>query len=169
MDRAQKEKAVAALAVAFEECETVVVTHYKGLTVSEITELRQQMSEAGASFKVTKNTLAQRALNGTQYEQLSGMFAGPTAMATSQDPVAAAKVVHKFAKDNDKLIIIGGAMGDTLLDAAGVEALAKMPSLDESRAKLVGVLAAPATRVATVLQAPASALARVTSAYADKG
>jgi len=169
VDRAQKEKAVAALAVAFEECETVVVTHYKGLTVAEITELRQQMSEAGASFRVTKNTLALRALNGTRYEQLSGMFAGPTAMATSQDPVAAAKVVHNFAKDNDKLIIIGGAMGDILLDVAGVEALAKMPSLDESRAKLVGILSTPATRVATVLQAPASALARVTAAYAEKG
>ena len=169
MNRAQKKQAVADLHQLFEENELVVVTHYSGLTVAEISELRAKMRENGASFKVTKNTLAKIALDGTRFSAMSDLFTGPTGMAVSQDPVAAAKTAYEFAKENDKLVIMGGALGETILDAQAVEALAKLPSLDELRSKLVGLLVAPATRVATVLQAPASQLARVTAAYAEKG
>ena len=169
MDRAHKEKAVADLQKLFEENELVVVTHYSGLTVAEISELRAKMRETGASFKVTKNTLAKRALGGTQFEGLNDLFSGPTGMAVSQDPVAAAKVAHEFAKENDKLVILGGSLGDQILDVNAVQELAKLPSLDEVRAGIIRMLSTPATRIATVLQAPASQLARVTQAYADKG
>lgn len=169
MDRAQKEKAVADLQDLFENSGLVVLTHYSGLTVAEMSDLRSKMRETGASFKVTKNTLAKRALGGTQFEGLNDMFKGPTGMAVSQDPVAAAKVAYEFSKENDKLVILGGSLGDQILDVNAVQELAKLPSLDEIRAKLVGMLSTPATRIATVLQAPASQLARVTQAYADKG
>lgn len=169
MNRAQKKQAVADLHQMFEESELVVVTHYSGLTVAEISELRAKMRENGANFKVTKNTLAKIALDGTRFAAMSDLFTGPTGMAVSQDPVAAAKTAYEFAKENEKLVIMGGALGETILDAKAVEALAKLPSLDELRSKLVGLLVAPATRVATVLQAPASQLARVTAAYAEKG
>ncbi|TVQ83681.1 MAG: 50S ribosomal protein L10 [Micavibrio sp.] len=169
MNRAQKVKAVEELHQMFESSELVVITHYSGLNVAEISELRAKMRESGASFKVTKNTLAKRAVEGTRFSGLADQFSGPTGMATSQDPVAAARVAYEYAKENDKLVILGGALGEQILDSASVEALAKLPSLDELRSKLVGLLVAPATRVATVLQAPASQLARVTRAYADKG
>lgn len=169
MNRAQKAEAVEALHQTFQDNEIVVITHYSGLTVAEITDLRQKMRAEGASFKVTKNRLAQRAIEGTRFEQLKDNFTGPTAVATSSDPVAAAKVAYNFAKDNEKLVILCGALGETLLDKAGVEALAKLPSLDEVRAKLVALISTPATRIATVSQAPASQLARVIRAYADKG
>ena len=169
MNRAQKEEAVQALHQTFQDNEMIVVTHYSGLSMAEITDLRHKMREAGASFKVTKNRLAQRALKGTRYEQLSEMFAGPTAIATSTDPVAPAKVAYNFAKENEKLVLIGGALGDTLLDVKDVEKLAKLPSLDEVRAQLVALISTPATRMATLSQAPASQLARVIQAYADKG
>lgn len=169
MNRAQKVEEVAKLNEAFQDNETVVVTHYTGLSVAEITDLRRRMLEAGGRFKVTKNRLAKRALEGTRFEQLNDMFTGPTAIATSQDPVAAAKVAYDYAQDNDKLVIIGGAMGDTLLDKAGVEALAKMPSLDELRSKIVGILVAPATRIATVLQQPGTGVARVLQAKSQQG
>ena len=138
------------------------------MSVAEITDLRAQLRAEGASLKVTKNTLAKIAIKGTKFEETTDLFSGPTAVASSQDPVAAAKAVHKYAKDNDKLIIIGGAMGSQVLDVAGVKALAAMPSLDELRGKLVGLLVAPATKIARVLQAPAQQMVGVTKAYGEK-
>jgi large subunit ribosomal protein L10 len=168
MDRTQKSEVVTTLNATFAEIGVVVVTRNLGLTVAQSTDLRQKMRDAGAQFKVTKNRLANIALKGTQYEQLGTLLTGPIALATSHDPVAAAKVVVDFAKTNDKLEIVGGAMGAMLLDAEGVKALASMPSLDELRGKIVGLIQAPATKVATVLQAPAAQLARVFNAYAEK-
>jgi len=169
VDRSQKEALVASLHNSLQETQCLVLTHQSGLTVAEVTQLRVLMRDAGASFKVTKNRLARLALAGTQFEQLSSLFTGPTAIAYSQDPVAAAKVAVEFANKNDKLTIIGGSLGANQLDAAGVKALATMPSLDTLRAKLVGLLQTPATRVAGVLQAPAGQLARVFGAYAKTG
>ncbi len=169
MDRSQKEKLVENLHDALGETSCFVITHQSGLTVAEVTVLRRQMRDAGASFKVTKNRLARLALAGTKFEQLSPQFIGPTAIAYSRDPVAAAKVAVEFANKNDKLTIIGGALGEKQLDAAGIKALATMPSINELRAKLLGMLQTPATRVAGVLQAPAAQLARVLNAYATKG
>jgi large subunit ribosomal protein L10 len=168
MDRAQKADTVAGLASTLAETSVVVVTRNHGLTVAQVNDLRNKMREAGASFKVTKNRLARIALEGTPYQPLGDMLTGPTAFATSADPVAAAKVAVTFAKTNDKLEIVGGAMGATLLDVNGVKALAELPSLDELRAKLIGLLNAPATKIAQLSTAPAGKLARVVQAYADK-
>ncbi len=169
MERARKEQLVTTLKQTFDEAALVVVTHQSGLSVEESTDLRVKMREAGASFKVTKNRLAKLALVGTQYEGLSDLFNGPTAIAYSADPVAAARVAHGFAKTNDKLAIIGGAMGDQVLDVTQVNALAQLPSLDELRAKLAGLVKTPARNIASILQAPAGQIARVVGAYADKG
>jgi len=168
VDRARKEELVTELNQSFAEAALVVVTQQTGLTVSESTELRSRMREAGAGYKVTKNRLAKLALAGTPYEPITDLFSGPTAIAYSADPVAAARVAVSYAKENDKLIVVGGAMGDTLLDENAVKALASLPSLDELRGKLVGLLNAPATKVAGVLQAPAGQLARVFGAYANQ-
>lgn len=168
MDRAKKAELVAALNGTFAAATLVVVAHQSGLTVGESTDLRRQMRDAGAGYRVTKNRLAKIALVGTPYEALSELFVGPTAIAFSADPIAAAKVAAKFAKANNKLTIIGGALRDKLLDTSGVQELAKLPSLDELRAQFLGLLMTPATRVASVLQAPAGQLARVLMAYADK-
>ena len=168
MDRAQKPVVVSDLNAVFGEVGVVVVTRNLGLTVAQSTELRTKMREAGATYKVTKNSLAKIASKGTAYEQIADLLTGPIALASSVDPVAAAKVAIDFAKTTDKLEIVGGAMGETLLDANGVKALASMPSLDELRAKLVGLLNAPATKVAQIAQAPAAQLARVFGAYAAK-
>ena len=168
MDRARKEELVTELNQSFAEAALVVVTQQTGLTVSESTELRGKMREAGASYKVTKNRLAKLALAGTPYEPITDLFSGPTAIAYSAGPVAAARVAVDFAKQNDKLVVVGGAMGGTLLDENAVKALASLPSLDELRGKLVGLLNAPATKIAGVLQAPAGQLARVTGAYANQ-
>jgi large subunit ribosomal protein L10 len=168
MDRAQKAELVTALHDTFAEIGVVVVTRNLGLTVAQSTDLRAKMRDAGASYKVTKNRLAKIAVTGTAYEQLGSLLTGPTALATSSDPVAAAKVAVDFAKTNDKLEIVGGAMGETLLDVEGVKALASLPSLDELRAKIVGLIQAPATKVVQVIQAPAGQLARVFNAYATK-
>ncbi len=168
MDRAKKEQLVAELHEAFTQASLVVVTHQTGLSVAETTDLRTQMRDAGASFRVTKNRLAKLAIAGTPYEGTVELFNGPTAVAFSVDPVAAAKVAAKFAKGSDKLTIVGGALGGTLLDEAGVQQLAQLPSLDELRAKLLGLINAPATKIAGVLQAPAGQLARVLRAHADK-
>jgi large subunit ribosomal protein L10 len=146
----------------------VVVTRNLGLSVAQSTELRGKMREADASYKVAKNRLAKIALKDTRYEQIGDMLVGPTALATSSDPVAAAKVAVDFAKANDRLEIVGGAMGDTLLDVDAVKALASLPSLDELRATIVGLVNAPATKIARVAQAPAAQLARVFGAYAAK-
>ena len=147
----------------------LLIAHYKGLTVAEISDLRIKVRAAGAGFKVTKNLLAKRALAGTNYEKISHLFKGPTAVAYATDPVSAAKALHEFAKKNEKLVLVGGAFGDTVLDKAGIKQLATLPSLDELRAKILAMLNTPATRIAGVLQAPAGQLARVFGAYAKKG
>ena len=164
MDRAEKESMVASLHQTFEDVSIVVVTHYSGLTVAEMGELRDQMREAGAVFKVTKNRLTRRALVGTKYQSLEEMFTGPTAIAYSEDPVAAAKAAVNFSKTNNKLIVLGGALGDEQLDVNAVKSLASLPSLEELRAKIVGMISTPATRIAVVLQAPAGQVARVLGA-----
>ena len=164
MDRAEKESMVASLHRTFEDASIVVVTHYSGLTVAEMGELRDQMREAGAVFKVTKNRLTRRALEGTKYQPLDEMFTGPTAIAYSEDPVAAAKAAVNFSKTNGKLIVLGGALGDEPLDVNAVKSLASLPSLDELRAKIVAMISTPATRIAGVLQAPAGQVARVLGA-----
>ena len=168
MERSQKEKLVETLHHALAETTCVVITHQTGLTVAEVTELRRQMRAAGASYKVTKNRLARRAIAGTKFEQIASLFTGPTAIAMSRDPVAAAKVAVEYANRNEKLRIVGGSLGDRQLDAAGVKSLATLPSLDQLRAKLVGLLQTPAGRIAAVLQAPGAQVARVLDAYAKK-
>lgn len=168
MDRSQKKDLVASLNQVFGTNAIVVVMHYKGMTVAEMSSLRTQMRGAGASFKVTKNRLTRLALDGTSYVGLAPLFVGPTAIAYSRDPVAAARVAAKYAKTNDKLVILGGALGTNVLNPDGIKALADLPSLDELRARLVGMISTPATRIAGVLQAPAGQLARVFAAYADK-
>lgn len=168
MDRSRKEDLVAELQQTLATTNLLVVTHQNGLSVEETTALRLQMREAGAGFKVTKNRLAKIALKDTQFEPLSDLFNGPTAIAVSEDPVAAARVVVNYAKDNDKLTVVGGALGDKALDVDAVIALAKLPSLDELRGKLVGLLQAPAGKIVGVLQAPGGQLARVFGAYAAK-
>lgn len=168
MERAQKTELVAELKSTFAESGVVVVTRNLGLTVAQSTALRVKMREAGASYRVSKNTLARIATEGTPYTAINDLLVGPTALSTSADPVAAAKVVVEFAKTNEKLEIVGGAMGDTVLDVDGVKALATMPSLDELRAKIIGLVNAPATKIAQVLQAPGGQVARVLGAYAAK-
>ena len=168
MNRAEKAELVALLNTTFKETEVVVVTRNLGLTVAQSTELRGKMRDADASFKVSKNRLAKIALKDTRYEPLADMLTGPIALATSSDPVAAAKVAVEFAKTNDKLEIVGGMMGETLLDANGVKALATMPSLDELRAKIIGLVNAPATKIARTINEPGAQLARVFGAYAAK-
>ena len=168
MNRNEKAELIETLQSTLSEATAVVVTHQTGLTVAESSDLRGRMREAGAGFKVTKNRLTKIALQGTKYEDITGLFTGPTAMGTSADPMSAAKTLVAFAKENDKLTIVGGALDGKVLDKAGVEALAKLPSLDELRASLVGLLNAPATKVARVAQAPAAKLARVIQARADQ-
>lgn len=166
MDKAEKKELVSALNGIFNSAGVVVVAHYSGLTVAQMQDLRKQMSAAGANVKVAKNRLAKIALEGTEVASLGTLLKGPTLLAFSSDPVAAAKVAVNFSKSNDKLVILGGAMGPTSLNANGVKALATMPSLDELRAKIVGLVQAPATKVAQLVNAPASKLARVFGAYA---
>ncbi|MEQ8441441.1 MAG: 50S ribosomal protein L10 [Alphaproteobacteria bacterium] len=167
MERSKKEALVAELRETFETSSLVVVTSQSGLTVAEVSDLRQKMRDAGAGYKVTKNTLAKLALKGTKFEHLDDLFTGPTAICFSEDPVAAAKVVTDYRKSNEKISIVAGGLDGSGLDAAQVEALAKLPSLDELRGKLVGLIQAPATKVAGVLQAPAGQLARVFGAYGN--
>ena len=168
MDRAQKNEQVSALAKTLSETAVVVVTRNHGLTVAQVTDLRTKMRQAGASFKVTKNRLARIALEGSPYQPLGDLLTGPIGFATSTDPVAAAKVAVDFAKTNDKFEIVGGAMGTTVLDIDGVKALASLPSLDELRGRIVGLIQAPASKIARVISTPAGNLARVFGAYANK-
>lgn len=168
MERAEKYELVAALNETFSSAASVVVVHYDGLSVAEMTTLRSGMRAEGASFKVTKNRLTRLALEGTKYEGLSSLFSGPTAIGYADDPIAAPKILVKYAKGNEKLRILGGGMDETLLDTDGVKALAELPSLDELRGKIVGLLQAPAQKLASVTQAPAAQLARVFGAYAAK-
>jgi len=168
VDRAAKKELVATLNQVFSSTGVVVVTHNLGLTVSQMNDLRGRMAEVGASVKVTKNRLTKLALEGTDVAGISDLFSGPTVLMYSDDPVAAPKIAAEFAKKNEKLIILGGSLGAVTLDVDGVKALAELPSLDELRAKLVGMISTPATRIAGVLQAPAGQLARVMGAYASK-
>ncbi len=168
MNRSEKAELIETLQSTFNASTTVVVAHQVGMTVAESSDLRGKMREAGAGFKVTKNRIAKLALKGTRFEDLDSLFTGPTAVGTSEDPVAAAKTLVEYAKSNNKLTIVGGSMDGKVLDKAGVEALAKMPSLDELRGKLVGLLQAPASKLARVTQAPAGKLARVVKAREEQ-
>lgn len=170
MDRARKQALVADLHETFEAASLVVLTHQQGLTVAEVSALREKMREQGAGFKVTKNTLAKIALEGTKFEHLKDQFTGPTAVAYSTDPIAAAKVAVAFEKDaKEKFTIIAGGLDGKDLDANGVKTLAALPSLDQLRGKIVGLLQAPAGKIVGTLQAPAGQLARVFGAYAATG
>jgi large subunit ribosomal protein L10 len=166
VDRAEKRELVTGLNEAFSNAGSVVVAHYAGITVAQMTDFRSKMRAAGGTVKVAKNRLAKIALQGTESESIIDLFKGQTVVAYSDDPIAAPKVASDFAKGNDKLVILGGAMGTTLLNADGVKALAQLPSLDELRAKLVGMIATPATRIAQIVNAPAASVARVIGAYA---
>ena len=168
MDKGEKAATVQGLNKVFASTEVVVITHYSGLTVAEISNFRRKIKAVGGSYKIAKNRLAKIALAGTQYEPLGKHLTGPTGIATSGDPVAAAKAVVAFAKDNEKLVILGGAMGSTMLDPAGVKALAELPSLDELRGKLIGLIQAPASKLARLMSTPGGQLARVIQAYANK-
>jgi large subunit ribosomal protein L10 len=168
MDRSQKADLVAELKQVLTETSVVVVTRNLGLSVAQSTDLRLRMRDAGAQFKVAKNRLALIALDGTQYKPIGDLLKGPTALATSTDPVAAAKVAVDFAKTTDRFEIVGGAMGDTVLDVNGIKALAELPSLDELRATIVGLIQAPASKIARTVNEPGAQLARIFSAYAAK-
>jgi len=169
VDRAAKAELVGELNAAFKATNTVVVAHYSGLTVTQMQILRRQMKQAGASVKVAKNRLAKIALEGTDVAGIASLLKGPTVIAFSGDPVAAPKVAVDFAKANERFVILGGSMGKTALNPDAVKALASLPSLDELRAKIIGLLQAPATKIAQVVNAPAAQLARVVQAYANKG
>jgi large subunit ribosomal protein L10 len=169
VDRAAKKESVAEMNEVFKASNVVVVAHYAGLTVAQMQTLRRQMKQAGAQVKVAKNRLAKIALEGTDVASIAPLLKGPTVIAYSGDPVAAPKVANDFAKANEKFVILGGAMGKTALNPDGVKALAALPSLDELRAKLVGLIQAPATKIAQVVNAPAAKVARVVQAYANKG
>ncbi len=168
MDRAQKQEAIETLKGVFADSSAVVVTHYMGLTVAEMTDLRGRLRKEGASLQVVKNTLAIKALDGSVGEAGDSLFKGPVAIAFAPDPVSAAKVATQYAKDNDKFTVVGGLMGEVVMDQKAVSALATLPSLDQLRGKIIGLLQAPATKIAGILQAPAGQLARVVGAYAAK-
>ncbi len=169
MDRAQKQQLTASLHQDLADTVCVVITHQTGLSVAEVTQLRRQMRSAGASYRVTKNRLVRRALEGTPFAALAPLFTGPTAIAFSQDPVAAAKAAVEYANRNAKLTIVGGGLSGQPLDPAGIRALAILPSLDELRSKIIGLLNAPATKLAVLLQTPGGQIARVLAAHAEAG
>ena len=168
MDRTRKAEVVAGLNGLIGEAGSVVVAHYSGMTVAQMGDLRSRMRAAGASFKVSKNRLTVRALQGTAAEAIAHLFKGQTGIAVSRDPVAASKVVVAYAKDNAKLVILGGVVAGTAVDASGIKAFAALPSLDELRGKIIGLINAPATKLAGLLAAPGGQLARVISAYSRK-
>jgi len=169
VERAEKHEFVKTLNGSFNDAGVIVVAHYSGLTVAEMTELRNQMKDAGASIKVAKNRLARLALKDTSAEGIEELFTGPTCIVTSPDPVSGPKIAVEFAKKNEKLVILGGAMGEVILDVAAVKSLAALPSLDELRGMIVGLLQAPAVKIARILSEPGGQLARVVQAKADAG
>jgi large subunit ribosomal protein L10 len=169
VDRAQKREFVTEMHGVFENAGVIVVAHYSGLTVAQMNDLRGRMRDSGAQLRVVKNRLAKLALEGTDVAGAIDLFQGPTVVAYSDDPVAAPKATVSFAKQNGKLVVLGGAMGANVLDANGVKALAELPSLDELRGRLVGMVSTPASRIARILSAPGAQIARVIGAYADKG
>ena len=168
MERAEKHEFVKTLNGTFNDAGVIVVAQYSGLTVSEMTELRNQMKDAGASVKVAKNRLAKLALKDTPSEGIGELFTGPTCVVTSEDPVSGPKIAVEFSKKNEKLVILGGAMGDMVLDVAAVKSLAALPSLDELRGKIIGMITTPAQRIAMLTKAPAGQIARVIGAYSSK-
>ncbi len=168
MDRTEKREFVASLAGVFAETSMVVVTRNRGLTVDEVTDLRRRMRAAGANYKVAKNRLATRALEGTNFEGIKPLLKGPTALAWSKDPVAVAKTAVEFARLNEKFEVLGGALGSQTLDASGIKALSELPSLDALRAKLLGLVLAPATKLAGLMQAPGGQLARLLAAHSSR-
>lgn len=168
MLRSEKHEFVTELEEVYKKSSSVIVTHYHGLTVSQVTSLRRALRAKGAGFKVVKNTLSKIAASKAGIQDISSLLTGPTAIAYSEDPVEAAKVVVEFAKTNENLKIIGGLVNNQLLDVQSVQHLAKLPSLNDLRGKIVGILQAPATKIARVVQAPAIQLARVLQAYASK-
>lgn len=168
MDRAAKRELVTSLHDVFKDTGVIVVAHYAGMSVAQMTDYRRRVKEAGGTVKVAKNRLAKLALQGTDAAGMADLFKGPTCIAFSKDPVAAAKVSVRYAKENDKLVILGGAMGRTVLDPGGVKALAELPSLDELRAKLIGLVQAPMAKIARVVKEPGAQLARVIQAKASK-
>jgi large subunit ribosomal protein L10 len=165
LERAEKREVVTALHDVFAKTGVVVVAHYAGLTVAQMTKLRSEMRSAGGKVKVAKNRLVKLALEGTDAKGIADLLKGPTCLAFSADPVAAPKIAVKFAKANEKFVILGGAMGSTVLDAKGVSSLADLPSLDELRGKLIGLLQAPASKIARTLNEPGASLARVIGAH----
>ncbi len=169
MNRAEKKQAVETLNTVFKTTNVAVVAHYSGLTVAQMQTLRKQMKQAGAAVKVAKNRLAKIALEGTDVVAIGSLLKGPTVIATSNDPVAAPKVAVEFAKAHEKFVILGGSMGKTVLNSDGVKALASLPSLDELRGTLIGLIQAPASKIARLANAPAAKVARVVQAYASKG
>ncbi len=169
MDRAGKEELVSQFSNVFTDKAMIVVTHYSGLSVEQLTRLRGDMAEVGGNFKITKNRIVKLALEGTSAQPISDLFSGPTAIAYSDDPAGMPKILANFAKENENLIILGGMMGEEVLDANGIKILASLPSLDELRGKIIGVLSAPAGKLAAIMQAPAGKVARVVGAHASKG
>lgn len=168
LDRTEKREFVASLAGVFADTSMLLVTRNRGLTVEEVTDLRRRMRAAGASYKVAKNRLATRALEGTKFEGVKPLLKGPTALAWSLDPVAVAKTAVEFAKQNEKFEVLGGALGSQTLDVSGIKALSELPSLDALRAKLVGLVLAPATKIAGIMQAPGGQLARLLAAHSSR-
>jgi large subunit ribosomal protein L10 len=168
VDRAAKQELITTMNGVFQDTGVLVVAHYAGMTVAQMTDLRSRMRAAGGTVKVAKNRLVKLALQGTPASGIADLFVGPTCMAYSKDPIAAAKVAVAYAKTNDKLVILGGTMGTTKLDVNGVKALAELPSLDELRARIVGVINAPASKLVRTINEPGASLARVLKAYADK-
>ena len=168
MDRAEKKELVTSLHDVFKATGVIVVAHYAGMTVAQMTEFRRRIKEAGGSVKVAKNRLAMIAVKDTDSEPIADLFKGPTCVAYSKDPIAAARIAVRYSRENDKLVILGGAMGKTVLDAPGVKALADLPSLDELRARLLGLLMAPAQKLVRTINEPAAQLVRVMQARVDK-
>jgi large subunit ribosomal protein L10 len=168
VDRAEKRELVSSLNKEWKDTGVIVVAHYTGMTVAQMTEFRRRVKEAGGAVKVAKNRLAKLALKDTSAQGIADLLKGQTCVAYSEDPITAAKIAVKYSKENDKLIILGGAMGQTVMDANAVKALADLPSLDELRARLIGLVQAPATKIARVLKEPAGLLARVLHAKSAK-
>jgi large subunit ribosomal protein L10 len=168
VERAEKKELVSTLREVFTTTSVIVVAHNKGLTVNQVNDLRGRMAKAGAVIKVAKNRLAMLALDGTDAKGISGLFKGPTMIAYANDPVAAPKVANEFAKAHDKFVVLGGALGKSVLDANAVKTLAELPSLDQLRGKLIGMIQTPGTRIAGILAAPGGQIARVINAYATK-
>ena len=159
MNKEQKKQYINDMSSQFDKTEAVIVTHYQGLTVNQLDELRKKMREHGIKFKITNNRITKLALEKTRCNEISNLFTGPTAVALSEDAITSAKILTKFSKENENLKILGGIMGADVLDVAGVQNVASLPTLEESRAKIVGILSSPAQKIASILLAPASKIA----------